>query len=145
MAEAVIVSYVQAEQLLAAWQQGKSEAVTSPDLGISSTTAQLSPAGAIFPTGEQLSWQQIELVKKTTSNCFEVIDNTPHSVQVFSEHTNRMCSLLPTQRTPSMLIAGFTMHRIINIDPMQDTLKKIATITPIRGRVLDTATGLGYT
>ena len=37
------------------------------------------------------------------------------------------------------------MHRIVDIDPMQDTLKKIATITPITGQVLDTATGLGYT
>ncbi len=44
-----------------------------------------------------------------------------------------------------MLIAGFTMHRIVDTDPMADTLKKIATITPITGRVLDTATGLGYT
>ena len=44
-----------------------------------------------------------------------------------------------------MLIAGFVMHRIKDIDPMQDTLRKIATISPIVGRVLDTATGLGYT
>jgi predicted methyltransferase len=44
-----------------------------------------------------------------------------------------------------MLIAGFTMHRIVDIDPLQDTLKKVATIAPLVGRVLDTATGLGYT
>lgn len=44
-----------------------------------------------------------------------------------------------------MLIAGFTMHRIVDTDPMEDTLKKIATLTPITGRVLDTAMGLGYT
>jgi len=44
-----------------------------------------------------------------------------------------------------MLIAGFTMHRIVDIDPLQDTLKKVATISPIVGSVLDTATGLGYT
>src|SRR4051794_3740461 len=44
-----------------------------------------------------------------------------------------------------MLIAGFTMHRIADIDAMQDTRRKGATITPIVGRVLDTATGLGYT
>src|SRR5256886_5268250 len=37
------------------------------------------------------------------------------------------------------------MHRIVDTDPMQDTLKKIAAISPIVGRVLDTATGLGYT
>ena len=44
-----------------------------------------------------------------------------------------------------MLIAGFLMHRIKDIDPMQDTRRKIAAISPIVGRVLDTATGLGYT
>lgn len=44
-----------------------------------------------------------------------------------------------------MLIAGFVMHRIKDIDPMQDTSRKISAISPIVGRVLDTATGLGYT
>ena len=44
-----------------------------------------------------------------------------------------------------MLIAGFVMHRIKDIDPMQDTLRKIGAISPVVGRVLDTATGLGYT
>jgi predicted methyltransferase len=44
-----------------------------------------------------------------------------------------------------MLIAGFVMHRIKDIDPMQDTRRKIAAIAPVSGRVLDTATGLGYT
>ena len=44
-----------------------------------------------------------------------------------------------------MLISGIPMHRFKGIDPHQDTLRKIKTITPIRGHVLDTATGLGYT
>ncbi len=41
--------------------------------------------------------------------------------------------------------AGFVMHRIKDIDPHEDTLRKIAAIAPVVGRVLDTATGLGYT
>lgn len=44
-----------------------------------------------------------------------------------------------------MLIAGFVMHRIKDTDPMQDTRRKVAAIAPVVGRVLDTATGLGYT
>ena len=44
-----------------------------------------------------------------------------------------------------MLVAGFVMHRIKDIDPMQDTKRKISAIAPVVGRVLDTATGLGYT
>jgi predicted methyltransferase len=37
------------------------------------------------------------------------------------------------------------MHRIGGIDPHQDTLNKIRAASPVVGRVLDTATGLGYT
>lgn len=44
-----------------------------------------------------------------------------------------------------MLLAGFVMHRIKEIDPWQDTQRKIAALAPVSGRVLDTATGLGYT
>ncbi len=141
----IVLSYMQAERLLTARKQGQQSVEVSPDLGISMVTAKLSNDGVEFPRGEQVSWQDIEKIKKATVNCFVVENGGIRAIQVFSEDTNRMCSLLPTKRTPSMLIAGFTMHRIVDIDPMQDTLKKIATIAPISGRALDTATGLGYT
>jgi predicted methyltransferase len=37
------------------------------------------------------------------------------------------------------------MHRIKGIDPHRDTLQKIKTVAPVKGHVLDTCTGLGYT
>jgi hypothetical protein len=37
------------------------------------------------------------------------------------------------------------MHRVQDITPDQDTLRKVRTIAPLGGRVLDTCTGLGYT
>jgi hypothetical protein len=126
-------------------QQHASSTTVSPDLGISSVTVAVSNDGVIFPDGSQLAWQQIEKIKKADSNCFSVVNGEAQPIQVFSEYTNRMCSLFPTRHTPSMLIAGFSMHRIVDIDPMQDTLKKVKTIAPLNGRVLDTATGLGYT
>jgi len=146
MSYPTVLSYVQAETLLMAKRQGQVSVEVSPDLGISMVTVQVSQEGVLFPSGERINWQQVEKIKKSDMNCFVLEpDGDIRPVQVFSEATNRMCSLLPTKRTPSMLIAGFTMHRIVDIDPMQDTLKKIATLTPITGRVLDTATGLGYT
>ena len=146
MDSSIVLSYVQTEPLLSARSKNVSSIEISPDLGISTVTAILTSVGVTFPDGEQLSWQDIEKIKKATSNCFLVdAANNIKPIQVFSEYTNRMCSLFPTRRTPSMLIAGFTMHRIVDIDPMEDTLKKIATLAPITGRVLDTATGLGYT
>ena len=142
----LVLSYVQADVLLIAQQRGARAVSVSPDLGISLVTAQLTEDGVHFPAGELVSWEQLAKIKKTDNICFVAMeDGDIRPIRVFSEATDRVCSLYPTQRTPTMLIGGFTMHRIVNIDPMQDTLKKIATLAPLTGRVLDTATGLGYT
>ncbi len=142
----IVFSAAQAEVLLEARRKGLVVAEVSPDLGISHVTVTLSNERVMFPQGEQLSWQGIEKIKKSPSSCFIVEhDGGIRGIHVFSEATNRVCSLLPTTGAPSMLIAGFTMHRIVNIDPLQDTLRKIAAIAPVVGHVLDTATGLGYT
>ncbi len=145
MTQPIVLSYVQVDPLLDAKRKGQSSLEISPDLGLSSVTVTLTLEGVTFPNGIHLSWQHIEKISKSQVNCFLVEDNAIKSIQVFSETTNRVCSLMPTKGAPSMLIAGFVMHRIKDIDPMQDTLRKIAAISPITGRVLDTATGLGYT
>jgi predicted methyltransferase len=141
----IILSYVQAQPLLEAKRKGQEHADVSLDLGLTTATVALIAEGVVFPNGERLSWQVIEKIRKSAVNCFLVEENDARTVQVFSEYTNRMCSLMPTEGAPSMLIAGFLMHRIKDVDPIQDTLRKIAAIAPMVGRVLDTATGLGYT
>jgi len=141
----IILSYIQTEPLLKAKQQSQPSVEISPDLGLSTVTVALASEGVTFPNGQRLDWQSIEKISKSEVNCFVMADNAIRPVQVFSEYTNRVCSLMPTRGAPSMLIAGFVMHRIKDIDPMQDTSRKISAISPIVGRVLDTATGLGYT
>jgi len=145
MIHPIVLSYIQAEALLSARRQEKTSLKVSPDLGITTVTVKLSDEGVKFPEGRCVKWLDIEKIKKSTTSCFTIKEDGVQAIQTFSEYTNRMCSLLPTKHTPSMLIAGFTMHRIVDIDPMQDTLKKMATIAPVTGCVLDTATGLGYT
>jgi len=145
MTQPVILSYIQVEPLLDAKNKGLQSIEVSPDLGLTTVTAAITPERVLFPDGETLSWQSIEKIRTSRVNCFIVEDNAVRPIQVFSEATNRMCSLFPTEHAPSMLIGGFVMHRIKDADPMQDTLRKIATIKPVIGRVLDTATGLGYT
>lgn len=145
MQHPIVLSHFQVEPILTARQKGEQIVEVSPDLGLSTVTVKITPEGVVFPGREQLNWHNIEKIKKSQSNCFLVGDGSIQALQAFSEQTNRPCSLLPTRGAPTMLIAGFTMHRIVDTDPMQDTLKKIATISPLVGRVLDTATGLGYT
>jgi len=145
LTQSIILSYVQAESLLKAKQQGIASIQISPDLGLSTIIVMLTSEGVAFPNGERLDWHSVEKISKSEVNCFLLEESTIRPIQVFSEYTNRVCSLMPTRGAPSMLIAGFVMHRIKDIDPMQDTLRKIAAISPVVGRVLDTATGLGYT
>jgi predicted methyltransferase len=145
MSYPIVLSYVQAESLLNAKRLQEASLEISPDLGITTIGVKLSDDSVEFPGGERVQWVDIEKIKKATTNCFIIKEEGIQTIQTFSEYTNRVCSLLPTKRTPGMLIAGFTMHRIVDIDPMQGTHKMIATIAPIIGHVLDTATGLGYT
>ena len=145
MQHPIVLSHFQVEPILTAKQKGVESVEVSPDLGLSTVTVKITPEGVVFPGGEELDWHNIEKILKSQSSCFLIKDGSIQAIQVFSEQTNRPCSLLPTRGAPTMLIAGFTMHRIVDSDPMQDTLKKIATISPVVGRVLDTATGLGYT
>jgi uncharacterized protein len=141
----VILSYIQARPLLEAHKRGQTTVETSTDLGLTRTNVTLSDEGVCFATGERLDWASIEKISESEVKCFIVAEHGIEPVQVFSETTSRVCSLLPTRGAPSMLIAGFVMHRIKDIDPWQQSQRMVSAIAPVSGSVLDTATGLGYT
>lgn len=141
----VILSYIQTRPLLEARKRGQSLVETSTDLGMSTSSATLSDEGVSFATGERLDWGSVEKISKSEVKCYEVSEQGIEPVQVFSEATGRVCSLLPARGAPSMLIAGFIMHRIKDINPWQHAERMVGAIAPVSGPVLDTATGLGYT
>jgi predicted methyltransferase len=141
----VILSYIQTRPLLEARKHGQAVVETSLDLGISNTSATLSTEGVSFATGERLDWASVEKISKSEVKCYTISAKGMQSVQTFSKGTNRLCSLMPTRSAPSVLIAGFVMHRIKEIDPWQHAQRMIAAIAPMSGSVLDTTTGLGYT
>jgi uncharacterized protein len=146
----VVVSHIQLAPLLTAWQT-QSDAIpvdeeTSADLGLSTVTARLDSDGVRYPDGSRLSWPQVARMIATPNQCFEVRrDEEPQAIAVFSETTNALRSLMPTAGAPTMLVSGFSMHRIKGTEPWADTQSKIRALAPIAGRVLDTTTGLGYT
>jgi predicted methyltransferase len=56
-----------------------------------------------------------------------------------------MRTLYPTKGAPTTLVSGILMHRIRDVDPWADTKIKIVALGSLRNaKVLDTATGLGY-
>jgi predicted methyltransferase len=141
----IVLSYLQAESLLRARQAGEARAVGSLDLGLSTVEVCLETGGIRLADGQLLAWQDVEVICAAPRVCFLIEAGTPRKIQVYSEATNRLYSLMPTHGAPTMLVSGIPMHRIKGTDPHWDTLEKIKTIAPVRGQVLDTCTGLGYT
>lgn len=142
---AIVLSHVQVAPLLRAHEAGESTVATSADLGRSETQATLDQEGVHYPNGEVLRWEDAVRIAKNTSVCFTLSGDEVSEIRVFSQTTNWVRSLYPTQSAPTMLVSGVPMHRIKDTDPWRDTLAKTKTIAPLTGRVLDTATGLGYT
>jgi predicted methyltransferase len=140
-----VLSHFQITPLLDARQAGQPTAITSTDLGLTTVEVILDMDGVSFPGGQRLAWTSLEEMQADKNACFHIQDNAFEAIQAFSELTNRFYSLLPTASAPTMLVSGFTMHRVVGTDPYRDTLQKIKAIAPIGGRVLDTTTGLGYT
>ena len=145
MAQSVVLSHYQAAPLLAAQKAGEVTTTTSPDLGLSTVAVTLADGGVTFPGGETVRWEELHRIVRARNQCFAVEDSGVRSIQVFSETTHWLRALMATEGAPTMLVAGFPMHRIKDTDPWQDTLKKVRAAAPLTGAVLDTATGLGYT
>ncbi len=141
----IVLSHFQTRPLLAARQRAQATASVSPDLGLTTVEVSLTPEGVAFPGGERVSWEEVARITETENQCFLARPDGIAPVQVFSPVTNWSRSLLATAAAPTTLVAGFPMHRIQNTDPLRDTRAKLATIAPITGHALDTATGLGYT
>jgi len=141
----MVLSHYQTEPLVQARDTAIRHTTSSPDLGLSQVEVAVKDAGAEFPGQELIGWKEIETIQKSGNSCYYIEGGTAYKIQRFSEETNRYYSLMPTQTAPTLLISGTLMHRIKGIDPWQDTREKIAAGGRLSGRVLDTATGLGYT
>ncbi len=141
----IVLCALQLQPAFAAQRSGSSTAQLSPDLGLTQCAVQLTSQGVVFPEGEQLSWQAAEEVSANAQSSFVLKAGVVEKIQAYSHHTGRFYSLMPTAAAPTLLLSGIPMHRIKDTDPFQDTLSKVAAIRPVTGRVLDTATGLGYT
>jgi uncharacterized protein len=140
-----ILSHYQAQPLLRARKAGETQVRTSFDLNLTQTPADLTGEGLALPDGHLVPWEAIEAAAANETGCFLIEGGSVEKIQTFSEDTGRVITLYPTPGAPTILISGISMHRIKGSNPYRDTLTKIRAIEPISGRVLDTATGLGYT
>lgn len=140
----LILSHVQARPLLQARDRGEHRAISSADLELTQTMVMLDGAGVQFAEDAHVTWEELAQIVDAEVSCFQLTNTGIKKVHAYSEALRRHYSLMPTESAPTMLVSGLPMHRIKNTNPVKDTRAKIKAADP-RGRVLDTATGLGYT
>jgi len=112
---------------------------------ISKSKIKIQSSQFIFPDNQRLEESQLKKPIKDDASCFLVKDNSLIKIQLFSDETNKFYKLVPTKDAPTMEISGIRMHVTKEMSPMEDTSKKIESISPFKGIVLDTCMGLGYT
>ena len=139
------LSIFQVEPILKARREGKASLRGSLDLGLTFQEITLSQVGIEVDGEALLPWSELEEIARRETHCFLVERGKATHIHRFSPQFNRAYSLHPTPRAPTMILAGFPMHRIKDIDPWEDTDRKVRCLSPVRGAVLDTSTGLGYT
>jgi uncharacterized protein len=143
MPQNLILSHYQVSPLVAP----DAPAITnlSPDLGRTTIPIQRIESGWNLPDGHILTREHLETILDDQNSCFSFNSGQLEKVHSFSPRTNRYYSLMPTSNAPTMLISGIPMHRIKDTTPDQDTRQKLKALGKPYGRILDTATGLGYT
>ena len=141
----MIISHFQAKGLLEAGKKGMKETEISLDLNISKSKIKIENGCFIFPNGQKLDETQLKKIIKNDTSCFLVRENSLVKIKMFSEQTNKFYKLLPTKDAPTIEISGIRMHVTKSMTPMEDTKMKLNSITPLKGMVLDTCMGLGYT
>ena len=141
---APLLSQFQANVLLAARKARQDAATVSLDLNLSTSEVTLTESGVLLPNGFLISWDDVARISENDNACFELTLDGPEAVREFCEQTQKMFQLMPTAREPALLISGFVMHRIRDVSPQVGAQKMVAAVVPFKGRLLDTATGLGY-
>lgn len=139
-----VLSHVQLVPLWDARRAGATLARVSLDLGLTQTDVALDAEGMNLPGGGHLGWSALEEIRDQTNSCFQVEGDVLTPIRGLSSYSQRIFQLMPTPRAPAMLVAGFTMHRFRDVDPYEGATRMVRALSPLRGRLLDTATGLGY-
>src|ERR1700738_4388362 len=113
----MVLSFLQVEPIIQAIRSHQSQVETSLDLNLSKTTINIVGQEAVLPDGQKLNLKQLQKIVKKDNKCFLIENSEIIPIQEFSQTTNWMRTLYPTQNAPTTLVSGIHMHRIRDIDP----------------------------
>jgi uncharacterized protein len=140
----ILLSRPAAQRILDATRRGDTTVDVSLDLGRSTGTVALEEGIIRFPDGQSMAASQLQDVADHPASVYAVMEDRPEKVTWFSPDTGKVYTLRATDGWPALEISGILMHRIKDTDPRADAESKISAIAPVRGRVLETCCGLGY-
>lgn len=120
-------------------------ACVSLDAGHSRAEVKRVGDGVELPDGSTVSLADLALIADNRDVLCSVDNGVVRRLMIYSEATCRTYKLRPTKDWPALEISGVLMHRIKGASPRLDARQKIDLLGPIRGRVIDTCFGLGYT
>ena len=143
---------------------GAAEFVPGPwliDLGCSAIPGcWVMPAGVALAADRELpgvpcvTWPELARIVKKKSGayqCFRGGAVAATKIRGVSSLTGKPGVLVPLERAeggpPTVKLGGYYMHRMQKLTPAEDAADKLGALgrRGLRGRVLDTCTGLGYT
>jgi len=137
----IILTAEGAAKLLKAQKLGHTKTLASLDLGKTTELVLVGKDEFVF-RGETVSAKELERLKENT--CY-VLEGGFKSIDFFGEDTNLYYKLKPTKDWPTLTLSSVPMHRFKRVSPKEDSKTKLDEITLIKGTVLDTCCGLGYT
>lgn len=140
----ILLTRPAAAALADALSHGADAATTSLDLGQSEIELPIADGRVRLPDGQTIGAEGLAVITANPDSVYTVMDDEPEKITWFSQETNKVYTLRATSGWPALEISGILMHRIKDTDPRADAASKIAAIAPVRGRVLETCCGLGY-
>lgn len=140
----ILLTRLAAAAIREAAEAGAERVSVSLDLGRSQAELELNGAAIRFPDGQQLPVSALETVESNPESIYAVLEDSVEKLTWFSEETGKVYTLRATSGWPALEISGILMQRIKDTDPERDAASKVRAIQPVRGRVLETCFGLGY-
>lgn len=140
----ILLTRPAAAGIRAAADAGEEEVAVSLDLGRSESRVAIEGAEVVFPDGQRLPVSALREVEENPESVYALLDGSLEKVTWFSAETGKVYTLRATRGWPALEISGILMQRIKDVDPREDAASKAAALAPVRGRVLETCFGLGY-
>lgn len=145
MSQIIAFTKENAKFLLKEALKGREKVELSLDLGKTKQVIDIIEGEVIPKQGREKKFKLEELQRLKENTVYTIHEGKVLAVELFSNESNLYYKLRPTKDWPTLMLSSVPMHRFVTSTPKMDTESKINSIRPIKGNVLDTCCGLGYT